>query len=135
MSIASVTALLNAAVLANTTATTAFTAPYWRRQRIPSGETWVASMVEIAGVDRRDANVAYVVAQFTFLILHHLSDPTDSNTYRTTDMQADQAYLMDPMTYLVAGVRRVIDVPELEPVTRIENILEYAVSVQLSVLP
>ena len=137
MSVSSVAALLDAAVLANTSATTAFTEPYLRRQAIPAGETWVVSSIEIIGIDRRASNLNYVVALFTFTILHHLSDYTDSNTYRTTDMQTDQEYLMDPNTYRVAGVKEVLDdgTVELDRLQRFENIMEYSVSVQLSIVP
>jgi hypothetical protein len=137
MSVSSVATLLDAAVLAGTSATTAFTAPYWRRQAVPAGETWVVSTVEIVGIDRRTSNLNYVVALFSFTILHHLSDSTDSNTYRTGDMQTDQEFLMDPNTYRVAGVKEVLDggVVEMDRLQRIANIMEYTVSVQLSLVP
>ena len=137
MSIATVTALLDAAVLANTSATTAFTEPYLRRQAIPAGETWVVGSAEVVGIDRRTANINYVVVLFTYTILHHLADYTDSNTYRIGDMQTDQEYLMDPNTYLVAGVMEVLDdgTVELDRLKRDENIMEYSVSVQLSIVP
>jgi len=135
VSVSSVGALLDTAVLANTSATTAFTAPYWRRQAIPAGETWVTSDIEIVGVDRRDSDISYVAGLFTFTMLHHLSDHTDSNTYRVGDMQTDQEYLMDSLNYDVAGVYEVLDVPELDRLQRFENIMEYSVSVQLSIVP
>jgi hypothetical protein len=135
MSVSSVATLLDAAVLAGTSATTAFGAPLWRRQAIPAGETWVTRSCEIVGFDRRDSSVSYVSAQFTFTILHHLSDPTVTATYVTGAMRTDQEYLMDTNSYRVAGVREVLDVPELELLSRIGNVMEYSVSVQLSIVP
>jgi hypothetical protein len=133
MSVASVTALLDAAVLANTSATTAFDAPHWRRQAIPAGE--ITRSAEVVGFDRRDSNVSYVAVQYTYWILHHLADATDTRTYALGSVPTDQEYLMDTNTYRVAGVREVLDVPELDVLQRIGNVMEYSVSAQVSIVP
>lgn len=137
MSLTSVGGLLTLSFVANTSVTIdqIFAAPYARRQAFPVGETWMSVFVEVAGVDRRDSNVSYEVGLYSFIFLYHLPDYSDSSTYRTTTMLTDQSFLMDPNSWRVAGVYELRAVPELTPVERFGNVMEYTVSAQLSISP
>ena len=133
MSIASVSLLITAKVIANTSVTVVFSNPMWRRQRIPVGATYGTGVTKVAGF-WQNANLKNPVVEFEARILHNLADPTDENTYKSGAMLTDMALLMDPSFYRVGGVRGVIGNPELEPPERIGNVYEYAVTVQLVIV-
>jgi hypothetical protein len=135
MSVLGVSILIIVKLLTNTSVSLVFANPLWRRQRIPAGSTYGTGVTTIAGVDRRDSNIAYDIIEFEQRILHNLADPNDENAYKSTTMLTDMTELMDRSFYEVAGVYEVIGVPELEPPVRIGNVYEYVVRVQVAVNP
>jgi hypothetical protein len=135
MSVTSVTILLVAKILSETSVTLVFSNPLARRYRIPPGATYATGVDYVAGVDRRDSNIEYQIMQYNPVILHGLATPDGENTYKSGAMLTDQAILMDPDFWKVAGVYEVIGVPELTPPERIGNVYEYTVSAQVAINP
>ena len=103
-----------------------------RRQSIPADEWWMSGDAQVVGVDRRDAQISYLIVVYRYIFVYHLPDPI---TWDASQMQADQTWLMDPLNWIVSGVYEVYDNPELELITRTGNVMEYGVSVQLSINP
>ena len=103
-----------------------------RQQRIPVGATYFTGYQVVPGFDRRDSNIGYTVTRYSTIMVHNLADPTNETTYLKGDMLTDQAILMDRDFYDVAGVYEVLEVPELDLPERVGNVIEYTVSVQLS---
>lgn len=135
---ASIAALISTKVLANTTATAAIANPLSTLEALSAGATKAQILSVTVGQDLSNANDGRLVASYDVKMLHRLSDPTDEATYLNGNALADQAVLMVPSFFRdIAGVKEVIDGPELTKPTRDRpgNVIEYTVTVQLSIVP
>ena len=134
---ASVATAIQTKVLANTSATAAIANPLSTLEALAAGATKMQTLSVTVGQDH-DSNVSRVVASYDIKMLHRLSDPTDEATYLNGNALTDQAVLMVPSFFrTVTGVKEVIDGPELTKPTRDRpgNVIEYTVTVQLSIVP
>jgi len=124
-----------AKVLTQTTATAAVTRPLDNKFRIPVGATYVKGLaVEVGSTG--DSNNTYVVGNYSVTVVHHLSDPEDSNTYLSGDALTDQHVLMQKSFWrTISGVHELLDGPELTLPTRVGNVIEYTVRAQVSISP
>ena len=133
MSVASVALLIVVNALADTSISSVFSNPLWRRERIPAGSTYGTGVTRVAGFIP-ESNSGRLVITAPVTVLHNLADPTDENAYIGSTMLTDMAVLMAPGWWKVAGVNHVLDVPELDPPERIGNVIEYTVTAQLELL-
>jgi hypothetical protein len=134
---ATVASAISTAVLAGTSATAATINREARTETIAAGATKVQILSSVVGRDG-DSNTSRLVAEYDVKMLHRLSDPTDDATYLDGDALTDQAVLMVPSFFRdLSGVKEVGSLPALAAPTRPRpgNVIEYTVTVQLSIVP
>ena len=135
---ASIAALIATKVVANTAATAATASPISKTETLAAGVVKAQILSVTVGQDSSDANTSRLVASYDVTIVHMLSDATDDATYLNGSALTDQAVLMVPSFFGdIAGVKEVVDGPELTKPARARpgNVIEYTVTVQLSIVP
>ena len=134
---ASVASVLETAVIAGTSATAATTNREAQTETLAAGATKAQILTMNVGQDH-DSNVSRLVAEYDVRMLHRLSTPLDDSTYLDGNAVTDQGALMVRSFYrALAGVHEVIDGPGATKPSRPRpgNVIEYTVTVQLSIVP
>lgn len=133
--IASVDTALRAAVLSATSATLAITKPLSKMFDVPAGCTYIRTLAVPIGQDG-DSNTSRTVGNFSVIVSHKLADSLDEGAYLTGDLVTDLAALT-PRSFWrgVTGVYNIVDAPEVTLPERVGNVIEYAVTAQLSISP
>jgi hypothetical protein len=133
--VATVTAALKTKLVSDLSVAAIIGNPLWRREAVPAGVTRAAVLAVFAG-ETGDSNTSYAIGNIVVRIVRRLSSATDENTYLVGSMLTDQANLMDRTWWrAVTGVYDVERGPELDTVERQGNVIEYTVTVQVSIAP
>lgn len=133
--VATVQTALETKLVANLTVAAIISNPLWRREAVPVGVTRASVIGVVAGYSG-DSNETYVHGNYVITVVHRLTDPTDEDTYLKGDMKTDQAALMLRSFFRsLTGVNEVEVAPEPDEVSRNGNVIEYTVTVQVSISP
>jgi hypothetical protein len=134
--IASVNTALQTAVLSGTGASVVVAKPVSQDYAIAKGVTALTTLPVVVG-EVQDSNTGYLVGSFAIRMNHKLSDTETEDSYLTGDAVTDQAVIMVPSFYRdIAGVYEVVSVPAMDlPSEPVGNVIEYTVTVQLSIQP
>jgi hypothetical protein len=106
-----------------------------RNHPVTPGQAVATISSAAVGYDRLDSNIRKVVASFAITVAYKLTTGQAESVYTTDDMLDDLEELMDPEFYRVTGVADVIGVPELDLPKRIGRVIEYTVTMQVSISP
>lgn len=135
MSLGSVIIAAAAKVLAQTSATSGVNKPIGNDFSIPAGETYFRGVPLCPG-DEVDSNNTRQVLSYQISMIHNLSDPTNEGTYLLGDALSDQGILGAKSFWrTISGVHELLDGPEFTLPERIGNVIEYTISIQLSIDP
>jgi hypothetical protein len=105
-----------------------------RDEKIPVGQTYAAVVPSVVGYQFIHSNAVYLIADFEITVAHHLASSLDHDTYLDGDYSTDQAAMMLPSFFrTLSGVYDVTSDPTPSRISLEGNIIEYVVTVQVSV--
>jgi hypothetical protein len=133
--ITTVRTALEAKLVSDLSVAAIVTRPLSRDEVIPAGVTRASVIPTVAGF-APDSNTNYILGTYVITIAHRLTDGTDEDTYLDGSLATDQAALMARSFFrALSGVRAIEEGPTPESISRVGNVIEYTVTVQLVIVP